>query len=80
MASEIKTFDLALKYLKDVDLKSIDIFTYKGLDELKDEIEKQHELYINDSDNTKSNDQYKDSVFEVAMYHLMDKAHESFLL
>ena len=76
MGKETKTFDIAIKYLKDLDFKVVDIFTYIGLEKLHDKIKCQYELYLNDSDNTKSNQHYKDSVFEVAMCHLMDKAHD----
>jgi|ERR1035437_6739064 hypothetical protein len=72
----IKTFDLAIKYVKDLDFKSVDIFTYDGLEKINDKVSEQLKRFLKDPDNNIGNEHSKSCTFEVAMYHLMDKAHD----
>ncbi len=56
----MKTFDIALKYLKDTYSKNI---LYPN------EIAAMHEKFCADKDNTVSNEHYRSTVFMAAVYH-----------
>jgi len=73
----MRTFDLAIKYLKDVDLSHIDINDDKTLDSelMNGEILKAFNRYKANPENNKSNDYYKGGVFISALIHLVMKAN-----
>ncbi len=77
----MKTFDIAIEYLKDIDFSKFN--TYDGSlsvtseeDEITAQlIKEQQEKYLSDSDNTYSNDYYRNIVFAACLCHLSDLAY-----
>lgn len=77
----MKTFDLAVKYLSQagIDFSKYDIY---GGGKTPDsqlillQIKQPHTNYKADKENNVSNDYYKDVVFESALSHLVQLAHE----
>jgi hypothetical protein len=77
----MKTFDIALKYLKDIDYKIGNILRFPDQPQnpeedklITDQITERHKRYNEDPENNFSNDYYRNVVFATAMYHLMAKA------
>jgi hypothetical protein len=76
----MKTFDIALHYLKDIDFKKIPITLKRG-DEFKTDekfneaIKYAQQKFSSDKNNNKSNDYYRNICFATAIYHLIFKAH-----
>ncbi len=76
----MKTFDIAINYLKEVDLKTFPIII-KQIDEFKTDekfdktIESIKQKFDADKNNNKSNDYYRSICFMTALYHLIFKAH-----
>lgn len=78
----MKTFDIALKYLKDIDYKIGNIVRLKGADITESEEDKiivaqiteRHEQFSIDKRNTEGSEYYRGVVFTAAIYHLIAKA------
>ena len=86
----MKTFNIALKYLRNVDLRGADIYAnptdYEGgistatgevipatePPQWMKNVIRVKESFDADKDNNVSNDTYRSTVFEVALYHLLD--------
>jgi hypothetical protein len=77
----MKTFDIALYYLKDIDFKIFPIIV-KRTDEFKTDskfneaIKNAQQKFSTDKNNNKSNDYYRNICFATALYHLIFKAHD----
>ncbi len=72
----MKTFDIALEYLKEIDLTDIDTYSQHDLGNklVADKIVEQQKKYISDKNNNVSNDYYRNMTFAVCIYHLADLA------
>ncbi len=77
----MKTFDISLKYLKEIDFSLTETYDPAPVplpdDPLRDKkIEEQIDKYRSDPDNTASNEYYRNMVLAACMYHLIDLAHK----
>ncbi len=72
----MKTFDIALKHLKDFDFKSYDMHNDNVDSELPEglanDLNKCRESFVNDADNTYSNNYYRSICLGAALCHLSD--------
>ncbi len=75
----MKTFDIAIKHLKDFDFSEYDTYLYDGDGELPKKLQIEFDSCLdsfkNDKDNTYSNDYWRCICFGAAFYHLGDLAH-----
>lgn len=67
----MKTFDIALKYLNDFNLKSLNLYEEDESknEYLSKEVEGRKFRFDKDPNNNKSNDYYRSMVFACALYH-----------
>ena len=71
----MRTFDIALKYLKDIDFSKYDAYSdivKPDMEDIMQQVLLQHKKYVNDKDNTDSNDHYRTMIFEACINHLVD--------
>ncbi len=78
----MKTFDIALKYLKDINFKDFDVYSYGDTNIFRkerfivEEIKKRQVKFLADKLNTKSNEHYRGICFLVCMFHLSDLSNK----
>jgi len=77
----MKTFDIAVEYLKDIDFKTFPIIIkqaddFKADATLNEQISAAQQKFEADKNNHKSNDYYRSICFATALYHLIFKAHQ----
>ena len=77
----MKTFDIAVEYLKDIDFKTFPIIVkradeFKADEKFNEAIKTAQQKFGADKNNNKSNDYYRNICFATALYHLIFKAHE----
>ena len=67
----MKTFDIALKYLKDLDFSSIDLYADTNNLNLSGIVKERHELF-SESNDSKLNSYYRNMVFLTCVHHLVE--------
>ena len=75
----MKTFDIAVKYLKDIDLSIYDTYDNTEIQEnnpTSKQIKVQHEKFKADKNNNVSNDYYRNMTFAACLCHMTDLAHK----
>lgn len=74
----MKTFDIAKKYLGEVDFTGIDVFDQ--IDNvlgtpLEKNVQEKQKLFLSDPLNNVSNEYYRNMIFAACIYHLVELAH-----
>jgi hypothetical protein len=76
----MKTFDIALEHLKDIDFSKYDVYHYDKKnpslenESVRKQITERKTYFDSDKRNTFSNDYYRSMVYESCIYHLIDLA------
>jgi len=78
----MKTFDIALEHLKDIDFRKYNVYNDKDVlddnESLRKQITERKIYFDSDKRNTLSNDYYRSMVYESCIYHLIDLAHNRY--